>query len=186
MRKENMETGSEAKTTMEMIWSVAPSASNLPTSADNEDPKLDEIGQNGSLFHEKTNETVEHRQEEQERTRIKKRLLVEAYQQTYGSISRACRMADISRSTYYEWVQNDPVFKKEIESSSQMIMDDVEGQLLRLIQKGHPPSIRYWLDRRHPKFKPHSKTEIETSSQENKITFVDMSDNGKGSETEIL
>jgi len=95
--------------------------------------------------------------EEQERTKIKKRLFLEVYGKTLGSIRATCEAVKISRETYYEWRRIDPEFDFNIRNAWKQKLEDVREQLNHLILKGDGPSIRYFLDRRDPEFMPKAK-----------------------------
>lgn len=69
----------------------------------------------------------------------------------------ACERCGISRQTAYRWRGEDPDFyalwDKALEDGETLINDMAESQLLQLIKDKHFGATRYWLDRRHKKFK---------------------------------
>jgi hypothetical protein len=133
---------------------IAPPILFLQSSSDNSTQKVEEIGQNPGIFRVEEGKGQQRTREEQGRTRIKKKLFLDMYYRTLGSISYTCRLTQIARSTYYEWMERDGEFRGSVEMTILMIQDEVEGRLMRLIRKGHPASIRYYLDRRHPNYMP--------------------------------
>jgi hypothetical protein len=63
---------------------------------------------------------------------IKKKVLkgLEKYR---GIISSACQFANISRQSYYNWMENDPEFKQAVDDISEAAIDFVEGKLFEKI-----------------------------------------------------
>lgn len=98
--------------------------------------------------------------EEQERTRIKKALFLEHFEKTMGAIKQTCEKIDIDRATFYRWKAEDPEFAKALEDTKIHALDDAEGILMALVRKGTPRAVTYFLDRKHPGYKPHTVTEI--------------------------
>jgi len=96
--------------------------------------------------------------EEQERTKIKKKLFIETYGVSKGVISIICEKIGIDRGTFYLWEKNDPEFVKALEKKRETLNAEVEDVLMGLVLiKKHPPSVHYYLDRRHPRYKPKSE-----------------------------
>ena len=48
-------------------------------------------------------ENVHNEKEEQERTTVTKKALVQAMQKCLGVVTQACKMVDVSRDTYYTY-----------------------------------------------------------------------------------
>lgn len=69
----------------------------------------------------------------------------------------ACERCGITRQTAYRWRQEDSAFNAQWEESldegEALVNDMAESQLLQHIKEGDFPAVRYWLDRRHKKFK---------------------------------
>lgn len=87
-------------------------------------------------------------------SRIKedKNLLLEHLEKT-PIVQIACDKSSIGRSTYYRWLQNDPVFAKSAKKALQrgvLLMNDVaESQLLKGMKDGNMTAIIFWLKSRH-------------------------------------
>jgi len=76
----------------------------------------------------------------------KKEKLLKALKETQGLIYHACKKAgNISRSTYYRYMKEDPEFAKEVEDIKQAQIDYVEGQLIKNISDGKETSIIFYL-----------------------------------------
>lgn len=62
----------------------------------------------------------------------KKAMLV-ALEKTYGRVSRACKMVDIARSTHYNWMNDDPDYKRAVDDINEMAIDFAEEKMYDLI-----------------------------------------------------
>lgn len=96
------------------------------------------------------------------KNRVLKQLLEELKKVPIVQI--ACEKCGVSRKSFYEWKRKDKKFEKLVEeamSEGEAFINEMsESQLLQLIKEGNFPSIRFWLNHRHPKFK--EKVEITT------------------------
>lgn len=106
----------------------------------------------------KKRETIANRQ-----TKLKEQVLDRL--RHYPIIQVACEKVGIGRQTYYRWREKDKKFEefadKAIFEGEELFNDLGEHQLLSLMKDKHWPAIRYWLEKRHPKF---NKTKIEIDS----------------------
>lgn len=97
----------------------------------------------------KKEETIKNRQAAQ-----KEALL--GHLRRYPIIQVACEKSDVGRQTYYRWRDEDQQFKQAadqaITEGEELYNDLSEHQLLALMRDKYWPAIRYWLDKRHPKF----------------------------------
>jgi len=108
---------------------------------------------------EKAEETA--KKVEQERTIIKKKLFLETFAKSNGVITVCCDKIGMSRERYYEWKNNDLDFAnalEEINSQKNEVAEDLLWAMVTI--KKDAPSIRYYLDRRHPLYKPKNETEV--------------------------
>jgi len=67
------------------------------------------------------------------RTEHKKKAMLEALENSLGVVQEACVIAGISRTTYYNWVNNDPKFQDEVISIKDVALDLAESKLFELI-----------------------------------------------------
>lgn len=102
---------------------------------------------------------IEKEKVEQERTTVKKKLFLEVWRKTLGSVKATCEKVGITRETYYQWFEKDVIFRDNIRDSWKQKLEDVEQQLNSKILEGDASLIRYFLDRRHPLYKPKVKVE---------------------------
>ncbi|QLH52850.1 MAG: hypothetical protein CH6_0237 [Candidatus Kapaibacterium sp.] len=61
------------------------------------------------------------------------------------TIQDACRLADISRSTFYRWCKEDPGFKERVEIADRSNVFLVEHYLMELIRQHNPTAIIFYL-----------------------------------------
>lgn len=60
----------------------------------------------------------------------KKKRLLEIYAKT-GIVSHSCKLAGVGRKTFYEWLQNDPVFAEQAKHSEDEATERLEKEALR-------------------------------------------------------
>ena len=65
-----------------------------------------------------------------------KEAMIKALEHTLGVVSPACKSVGISRSTHYNWLENDPDYKAEVEDLPEAQLDFAEHNLHKQIQKG--------------------------------------------------
>lgn len=100
--------------------------------------------------------------DEEARTRIKKQLFLEVLSKTRGVITIACDQTGIGRRTYYDWIEKDPAFAaavNEVNADKNAIAEDILWGKITVEKDG--PSIRFYLDRKHPNYKQRVKVETQ-------------------------
>jgi len=75
---------------------------------------------------------------------LKKQLLL-AMEKNMAIVTHACKKAGCSRKTFYEYYNNDPDFKEQIDALQDMVVDFAEGALLKSIQNGSDTAIIFYL-----------------------------------------
>lgn len=67
-----------------------------------------------------------------------KQAFIKAWCKTFGNITQTCQLVDISRRTYYDWMQDDPEFKNAIDNSEplELKLDFVESKIVKRINEG--------------------------------------------------
>jgi hypothetical protein len=102
----------------------------------------------------KKQETVAKRQAEE------KAKLIACFRQI-PIIEIACRKSNLNRSTYYNWMENDPGFRGEaviaLSEGEEFISDKSESQLLALVGEKHFGAIKYWLTHHRPKYQKEGR-----------------------------
>lgn len=71
----------------------------------------------------------------------------------WPNVNQACEAAGISRSTYYLWRENDPVFKKRADAAKPEAIENLEQVAFELAHEKDGPTIRFllksWLPERY-------------------------------------
>jgi hypothetical protein len=84
----------------------------------------------------------------EETTELNKERFLKAFKQFKGIISYACDAANISRQSYYTYINEDEAFKKEVRDVLESQVDIAEGALLRSIARGNIAAIIFFLKTR--------------------------------------
>ena len=75
---------------------------------------------------------------------IKKKLLV-ALEKSLGVVTTACKNVGVHRSTYCDYCNNDPEFKKGVDDIQNVAIDFAESQLHKQIQDGNTSATIFFL-----------------------------------------
>jgi hypothetical protein len=70
---------------------------------------------------------------------------LEIFASKAGNISEACKAANITRRTYYDWMQDDEEFKQSVNEIQEGLLDLAESKLLENIKAGKEQSIFFYL-----------------------------------------
>ena len=71
--------------------------------------------------------------------------VIEALQQTRGIMSLAARLLGCTRWTIYNYIERHPTVKQAYEEQRQTIVDLAEGQLVKKLDAGEWPAIKFIL-----------------------------------------
>lgn len=75
----------------------------------------------------------------------KKVKMLKALEKSLGVVTTACKMAKVGRTTYYEWLDKDPEFKKAVDDFNNIALDFAESKLYELIQEGNVTATIFYL-----------------------------------------
>lgn len=85
------------------------------------------------------------------KTEENKNMLLSALERSLGIVTNACRSVNLSRTQFYEWINNDLEFAEKVKDIKEMQKDFVESELLQTIKdREHPAqgaNIRFYLGR---------------------------------------
>jgi hypothetical protein len=73
-----------------------------------------------------------------------KKKALDGYVET-GTVTGACRVARISRTTFYEWLKKDPKFAKQYEHAKEQVGDLLEEEALKRAYGGDHTLIIFLL-----------------------------------------
>ena len=76
---------------------------------------------------------------------MRKKLMIQAMKNSLGNVTAACQEVGIGRDTYYQWYNQDPVFRKALEEISENCLDFYEGKLHELVDSLNPGAVMFAL-----------------------------------------
>lgn len=79
------------------------------------------------------------------KTDKRKKKVLEALENSLGVVTLAVKNAGISRSTFYQWMNDDAEFKKNVEDVSEIALDFVESKLFKQIKEDNTASTIFYL-----------------------------------------
>jgi len=68
------------------------------------------------------------------KTNTKKEYMLECLKLSGGIVSHACEKADVSRTTHYEWYNEDPQYAAQVDAINEACIDFAESKLMELIK----------------------------------------------------
>lgn len=107
---------------------------------------------------------------ELEKTTLAKKRMLSALEETYGIVTAAVKIANISRSQHYEWMNEDPDYKAKVLAVDEIAIDFAETSLLKQVKKGIPVSTIFYL-----KTKGKKRGYVETQQVVVQNRFEDLS-----------
>jgi hypothetical protein len=89
--------------------------------------------------------------------------LIIALEKSLGIVTDACKKAKCSRTTFYDYCETDPEFKKRVDSVGEMALDFAESSLHNQIKDGIPTSTIFYLKTKGKKRGYVERQEIDMS-----------------------
>lgn len=78
-------------------------------------------------------------------TDARKNAMLQALEKTLGVVTTAARQAGIERTTHYNWMKEDPDYKRAVESLDDVALDFAESKLHSLIQNDDTAATIFYL-----------------------------------------
>ena len=78
-------------------------------------------------------------------TKARKKAFIEILRANGGNIKQSCIKANMGRSTYYGWIDDDKEFENEVRDVNEELLDFTESQLMKHITKGKLTAIIFYL-----------------------------------------
>jgi hypothetical protein len=95
----------------------------------------------------------------------KKALVVQYFRELRGNITESCAGAEISRTTFYEWLREDQAFASGIDDVRAELNDEMEQALIERARVDRSDTaIIFYLKYRHPDYKQLPQTLIQNNT----------------------
>jgi|TARA_R100000084_G_scaffold30359_1_gene11048 hypothetical protein len=86
---------------------------------------------------------------------------LEVFASKMGNVSKACKSANISRQTFYDWMK-DQSFSEKVDEVKEGLLDFAEHQLLSNIKEGKTAEILFYLKTKGKKRGYIERQEVDT------------------------
>ena len=100
---------------------------------------------------------------------IKKESILEALEKSLGVVTMACKSADVPRSTYYKWLNEDEEFAKAVKDIENIALDFGESQLHKQIKDGNTSATIFFLKTKGKKRGYIERSELDLTSGDEPI-----------------
>ena len=105
-----------------------------------------------------------------------KKRVIEALEKSLGVITTACKIADISRTQFYNWLKDDEDFAKKVQEIENVTLDFVESQLHKQIKENSTAATIFFLKTKGKKRGYIERREIDHTTQGEAIgSSIDLS-----------
>jgi hypothetical protein len=100
---------------------------------------------------------------------IKKESIIAALEKSLGVVTVACKQADVPRSTYYKWLNEDEEFAKAVKDIENIALDFGESQLHKQIGDGNTSATIFFLKTKGKKRGYVERNEVDLTSGDEPI-----------------
>jgi|TARA_R100001530_G_C4217997_1_gene129179 hypothetical protein len=100
---------------------------------------------------------------------IKKESILKALESSLGVVTVACKSADVPRSTYYKWLNEDEEFAKAVKDIENIALDFGESQLHSQMKDGNTSATIFFLKTKGKKRGYIERSELDLSSGDEPI-----------------
>ncbi len=100
---------------------------------------------------------------------IKKESILAALEKSLGVVTVACKQADVPRSTYYKWLNEDEEFAKAVKDIENIALDFGESQLHKQIGDGNTSATIFFLKTKGKKRGYVERNEVDLTSGDEPI-----------------
>jgi len=107
----------------------------------------------------------------------KKGQLLEALERSLGVVTTACKQANVARSTYYKWMDEDRTFREQVNDIANIAIDFAESQLHKQIRDGNTSATIFYLKTKGKARGYVERQEIEMADKRPLSWFDDDSSN---------
>lgn len=92
-----------------------------------------------------TSKKKETKKRNEKGTKEEKELFLKLLVRNAGNKSKTCKAMNVSRQTVYNWRDDDPEFKKQLDEVDETLIDDAESALMKAIKDGNVTAIIFFL-----------------------------------------
>lgn len=85
------------------------------------------------------------------KTEHQKKAILSALESSLGVVTTACKEVGIGRTTFYNWLKEDPLFALAVEEVQEVALDFAESQLFQQMKKGNAAAAIFFLKTRGKK-----------------------------------
>jgi len=103
----------------------------------------------------------------------KKENFIKALKANLGNIAESCKSINISRQTYYRWIE-DKQFLQSCKDAEESLLDFAESQLQELIKDKNPIAIFFYLKTKGKKRGYIEKQEVQLTKPIEDINFNEL------------
>ena len=100
---------------------------------------------------------------------VKKESIIAALEKSLGVVTVACKQADVPRSTYYKWLNEDEEFAKAVKDIENIALDFGESQLHKQIGDGNTSATIFFLKTKGKKRGYVERNEVDLTSGDEPI-----------------
>lgn len=101
-----------------------------------------------------------------------KKTLLECLDKSLGIVSHACKKANTTRKTFYQYCQEDANFKLEVDDIAEKAIDFAESKLLESIKNGSDTATIFYLKTKGKRRGYVERTETELSGKTEQVIRV--------------
>ena len=110
------------------------------------------------------------------KTEHSKKKVVDALEKSLGVVTTACKIADVSRTQFYQWLKDDEDFAKKVQEIENVTLDFVESQLHKQIKENSTAATIFFLKTKGKKRGYIERQEIDHTTQGEAIgSSIDLS-----------
>ena len=113
-----------------------------------------------------------------------KKALLNALEKSLGVVTKACKIAKVGRTTFYQYLKEDEEFAKQVKDIENIALDFAESQLHKQISEGNTTATIFLLKTKGKKRGYVERQEILHDNQI-KSTIIEWTPPGKSSKAAI-
>ena len=113
------------------------------------------------------------------KTEQHKKAMLDALEKSLGVVTTACRVVGIGRTTFYDWINTDKEFAKQVKDIENIAIDFAESQLHKQIDKGSTAATIFYLKTKGKHMGYVERTEITGGDGEKLFEILILKNEGQ-------